>query len=34
MEIDGDLELIRIAIATRPFLDGRDLGIKALGYSP
>lgn len=31
MEIDGDLELLRVAIATGTFLDRGDLGIQSLG---
>jgi hypothetical protein len=31
MEIDGDLEVVGIAIAAGAFLDGGDLGIETLG---
>ena len=31
MEIDGDLEMLRVAIATGTFLDRGDLGIQSLG---
>jgi hypothetical protein len=31
MEIDGNLEVIRISVAEGPLLDGGDLGIQTLG---
>lgn len=31
MEIDGDLEMVWVAIATSPFLDGGDLRVQAFG---
>lgn len=33
MEIDGDLEIVRVAIATGPLLDGSDLGVQAFSDS-
>jgi hypothetical protein len=30
MEIDGDLEVVRIAIAASAFLDGGNLGVQSL----
>ena len=31
MEVDGDLEVVRIAIATGALLDGGDLGVQSFG---
>jgi hypothetical protein len=31
VEIDGDLEVVGIAITAGPFLDGGDLGVQPLG---
>ena len=33
MEIDGDLEMVRVAVATGALLYGRNLGVQAFGHS-